>query len=668
MSRDPSERPVDTAQTRDDLLEFFAGEPEDAPAYSPGRRNDVYLELPKLERERLGHDPPPVIEDHVRASIDLVDAREDCGDFALPGLLWLLCRYPESDLLSADLREEIERTALEYIYWFDEPGRQDMFFSTENHQILFHASELLAGQLFPDRTFTNNGRTGEWHRRRAEERADRWLEWRARFGFSEWHSNVYYDEHLLGLAALAAFAEDESIRERSRALIDVMLFEIAIGTFDSTFGTPHGRTYASSIVDPTGETVEPLAYLFWGEGTYENSLSRAAVVLAASDYRVPAVVQRAALDDPEAFESRERHSLDVEDAIEHGLDPKDPENLMFFWGASVGRHRDVIDTSLEECPVTYYRRYRLFERARRYHVDHGDDEDYEPNPVGTALTEANLYTYRTPAYMLSCAQDFRPGRPGWQQHVWQATLPGRAVVFTTHPGTETVSAGNRPNHWHGNGVHPRAAAHENVLVSIHEFDPDGHPDSLAVLTEDLSYPSRPDFTEVLPYTHGFFPRYAFDEWTRRDGWVCGRKGESYVGLYSLVEPEWAEPDDELVETLRPQGAEEGWSPGPYELRAHGTENAWICELGRRETHGSFEAFVDAVGAAPVEGDTSALTYESPTAGTVEFGWDRPFRVGGEPVQLDEYPRFDNPYCRVPFDSTSYEFRCGDDTLALTFDR
>lgn len=667
MSRDSSGPPVDTAQTRHDLLEFFVSEPEDASVYNPSGRGGVYMEVPKLEWELLGNDPPEIIEDNVRASLDTVTTRTDCGDFVLPTLLRLLYRYPNSELLSSALREDIRRAALDYIYWFDEPGKQDMFFSTENHQILFHASELLAGQLFPDRTFTNNGRTGAWHRRHAEEYLDRWLEWRLRFGFSEWHSNVYYDKDLIGLATLAEYADNQSIRDRSRALIHIMLFEIALGCFDNTFGTSHGRTYAGSIVNPTGESVEPLEYLFWGKGTYKDALSQSAVVLAASDYRVPSVIQRVALDEPEEFENRERHSLDVESAIRHGLDPKDPENLMFFWGASIGRHRDVIDTSLDICPAAYYRRYRLFERARRYHVEHGDEADYEPNPVGTALTEANLYTYRTPAYMLSCAQDFRPGRPGWQQHIWQATLPGRAVVFTTHPGTETISEGNRPNHWHGNGIHPRTAAHENVLMSIHDFDSDGHPDSLSVLTDDLSYPSRPDFTEMLPYTHGFFPRYAFDEVTQRNGWVCGRKDDGYVGLYSLVSPEWVEPQDEMVETLRPAEAGEDWDPGPYELRAQGTQNAWVCELGRRDSHGSFDEFVDAVTTARVTGDTTGLSYESPTLGTVEFGWENPFRVDGEPIQLERYPRFDNPYCQVPFDQTRYDIRCGEETLSLAFD-
>ena len=50
-----------------------------------------------------------------------------------------------------------------------------------------------------------------------------------------------------------------------------------------------------------------------------------------------------------------------------------------------------------------------------------------------AMTEVHIQTYRTPDYLLSCAQDYRPGKPGYQQHTWQATLGIDAVLFTEPP-------------------------------------------------------------------------------------------------------------------------------------------------------------------------------------------------------------------------------------------
>lgn len=60
-----------------------------------------------------------------------------------------------------------------------------MCYHTENHQILYHTDELLVGQLFPARIFGNNGAAGAAHIAHARPRVLRWLDDRARFGFSE---------------------------------------------------------------------------------------------------------------------------------------------------------------------------------------------------------------------------------------------------------------------------------------------------------------------------------------------------------------------------------------------------------------------------------------------------------------------------------------------------
>lgn len=68
----------------------------------------------------------------------------------------------------------------------------------------------------------------------------------------------------------------------------------------------------------------------------------------------------------------------------------------------------------------------------------------------TYMPRVNKALYRTRDYMLSTAQDFRKGEHGFQQHIWQATLAPRAIVFTNHPGEYTE--GGRPDLWSGNNV------------------------------------------------------------------------------------------------------------------------------------------------------------------------------------------------------------------------
>ena len=136
---------------------------------------------------------------------------------------------------------------LAFKYWYDEPQPagivDERWYWSENHQILFHTIEYLAGQAFPDETFTNDGTTGRDHMAHAQPLIERWVEQRARYGFSEWYSNVYYQEDLEATVALAEFSDDEALATRGAIASDLVLYDMASHTFDGAFGATHGRTY-----------------------------------------------------------------------------------------------------------------------------------------------------------------------------------------------------------------------------------------------------------------------------------------------------------------------------------------------------------------------------------------------------------------------------------------
>ena len=110
----------------------------------PGRGvSEPFTQFPRLV---LG--VGPLNEALLRAPLNMIHERRDCSDFALSGLLRILYRFGNSPLLTAAMRAEIEDAVLGFCYWYDQPGVRGMCFHTENHQILFHACEVLAGQLF----------------------------------------------------------------------------------------------------------------------------------------------------------------------------------------------------------------------------------------------------------------------------------------------------------------------------------------------------------------------------------------------------------------------------------------------------------------------------------------------------------------------------------------
>lgn len=252
---------------------------------------------------------------------------------------------------------------------------------------------------------------------------------------------------------------------------------------------------------------------------------------------------------------------------------------------------------------------------------------FERDVTRNTRAEANITTYRTPDYMLSAAQDHRKGYGGDQQQLWQATLGRDAVCFTTHPARIHDET---PNYWTGSGSLPRVAQVKNV----------------AVLLYDIS--TRPGLyiTHRMKFTHAWLPRAKFDEVLSRGKWTFARKGDAYLALWSRNATEWADDGE--------------WKD--IELIAYGKRNIWICELGRRATDGEFADFMGRIEGASVETHGLHAIYESPSQGRLEFGWKGSFTQNGVAVEIDEYPRYDNPYTKVAYPAESVLVEHAGETL------
>jgi hypothetical protein len=98
---------------------------------TPGK--DAYTEMIRLA---AGVEPDEAL---IRESARRLDARVDCADFSLNGLLPLLYRFRDSRLWSEDTKRAVESAVLGFKYWPDEPGIDNMCTCTENHQIMFAA-------------------------------------------------------------------------------------------------------------------------------------------------------------------------------------------------------------------------------------------------------------------------------------------------------------------------------------------------------------------------------------------------------------------------------------------------------------------------------------------------------------------------------------------------
>ncbi len=573
-----------------------------------------------------------------------VDAREDTADFTVAALVRMLYLDRADPSLDPDVRAQVEDTVLGFKYWIDEPGDDKMCYWSENHQALYHSNELLAGQLFPDQVFPNAGMTGAEHVEHAERLASRWLDHRGRFGFSEWHSNVYFNEDVPALVNLADFAEDASIRTRAAAVLDLLAFDLATNMYDGHFATPHGRTYESKLLEGLSDSTSEAAWILLGLGDYASTGNFSGTFLATSEgYWPPGLLEDVAADLEPAAEHRQRDGIDVADGPAYGIGYEDHDDII-FWAGMVG----LVAPEVIEGTVAMLDELDLWDGflfgdlpdevrglldiaiATDSLVDLATD--LELLGRGIALESMSTYVYRTPHYQLAGAQDYNPGYWGAQTQMWQATLDGEAYAFTSFPTEFGLDAGGMTfaTTWTGSWL-PRATFERNVGVIQYRREP--VPVADGFLTSD--------------HTHAYFPRERFDEVREEAGWTCGRKGDGYLALYSANPTSWAEDSD-------------------VELDAGGESNVWIVELGSADESGTFDQFVAAITAAGVE-IGEQVTYESPSLGTVTVGWEGPMTVAGEEVDLGPFPRWQNDHAQVEFGDPLTHIERGEMRLELDFE-
>ncbi len=481
---------------------------------------------------------------------DRLQNRGDCSDFALLGMLGALHRFGGNPRFPEDLRARITRAALDFRYWMDEPGSDAMCFHTENHQILFHACEVVAGQLWPDDIFSNAGQTGAWHRQKGGQLALGWLRRRAAEGFQEWDSNVYFEIDVVALAHLADLADDPEVAAMAAIVLDKLLLSLAMNSFRGVFGSTHGRVYSDLIKGGRLELTSGLSRMLWGTGVFNDSIIGTVSLACASRYQLPPAIHDIAVGVEENLWSRERNG---------------------------GRFLPEFDCR---------------------------DGEWEVNKV----------TCKTRDYMLCSAQDFQPGKPGNQTHIWQATFGPDAVAFSTHPVCLAEDGYHRPNFWHGNGVLPRVAQRRDFLVALYELPAD----------------------DWMGFTHAYFPVVHFDEWILRDGWAFSRKAAGYLAIHASCG---------LQPVATACGAME-------ELRSPGRRNVWLCQMGCASQDGAFADFQKAILAAPVGTDGTEVRTRTIRGEEISFSWHGPLRVNGQEERITGFPPYDNNFCRSELNATN----------------
>ncbi len=498
----------------------------------------------------------------VALACTFMENRHDCADFYAVSLLALLARCDRADALRPADRARVEAAFTGFKFWIDEPGLDAMCYFTENHQILFHTAAYLAGQRWPGRVFANSGLTGRQQRDRARRRIEAWILTRLRGGYSEWDSNTYMALDAFALLALVEHAGSARLRGMAEALMHKTLFMLACQSWRGIHGGSHGRCYVEGLKTARVELTSGLQRIAWGLGTFNGETRPTGLLALARRYRVPELIQRIGADMPAALTTRAR---------------------------SQGRYRPHFDMT-------------------------------------PGAWDVNTLTHRTPDGMIAAALDWRPGEPGIQEHLWQATLSTEAVIFTTHPGNSQEHGNARPNFWAGSARLPRVAMHDASVICLYNLALGGG----------------------LGFSHAYFPAAAFDDYSVEGQWAFARVGGGFVAL-------WGDGDLCLTTTGR---------HAYQELRSAGGGRAWVCRLGRAATDGAYGDFCARLRQHAPVADNLTVAWRTPEGSTLAFGWTGAFTVDGRPQPLGGYPHYDNSYTHTALGADAMQLALGGETLTL----
>jgi len=562
---------------------------------------------------------------------------------------------------------EIKDAFLGYRFFMTMPGADSMVLWSENLQIQLAVNEYFTALLWPDAIFTADGKSAAAHLAHAQSRVEIWLRQRWLYGFAEWNSPTYYVEDISPLCLLIDFVPNAQIRERTKIILDLLLYDLAVGQQDGIFSSTAGRCYPAgrriaeiekinkdgtlTLYNSIGAVIEELC----SEGVYAelhgvdgiriqkgspNSILNNFKYRKKDGYVIPPVLRHIALDRNHRV-CRASHGLYLRELRAKGLIGQSDAQIMLQWAMEAFSNPEVLRSTLRYCRAhklfgnANFRELRFFNIPLLRGLLPTLSKWLNLFPNGIALERANTYTYRTPHYLQACAQIYCPKSHGAQQHLWCVNF-GEFAVFAANPYAEF----GRGSHWTGDGVKPFAAQEKNVTLAVYDTRVSGV-----------------KIRKIHRYSQAHFPLALFDavdESKMDGGMIFGEKDGAYIALLAGKPLRFAVGEETARDGLQ-----------KYRLVQEGAVTYWICETGSCETE-SFAAFCERTAQNKREFDGKRLRYYSRGV-PYELTEKAQFFAAGEAQNL-EYKRFDSDFVKGEREAEEYTFLHSGKALHIHFEK
>jgi len=233
---------------------------------------------------KLGRDYKKA-EQIIVEELEGVRQRRDCSDFHFIIILYIYRTF--SHLISEKLKNEMKETMRNYRYWIDEPGDDVMWFFSENHALLFHVCQYVAGECLPDQVFSGSGCTGREMHEKAVGLLNEWFEGFFEEFITEWNSNAYIPVDVLGLGTLYNLTgKNSQIHQKAKKALDMIFYALSINEHKGAVMTSFGRTYEKELKGNYNAGTTGILYVAYNAGY----LTRGAIgylSLILGDYEAP---------------------------------------------------------------------------------------------------------------------------------------------------------------------------------------------------------------------------------------------------------------------------------------------------------------------------------------------------------------------------------------------
>lgn len=569
-------------------------------------------------------------------TLEFIKNEYDCSDFRLVNLIRIL--YEAGDQIPKDYSAKIEDVLFNFRYWWDEPGENSMCYWSENHQILFASAEYLIGQRYPDTVFPSSGLTGKQRMAKAKKRILDWLEMRWNYGFIEFNSGVYYPEDMGALINLIDFAEDEELFEKSRMIMDLLFYDVAVQNIQTMFVTASGRAYQSNRKGGPRETLSGITNYYWGDGKPIKA-GMMYGMMTSEKYKLPTVLTEIAKDSSEVI-IKQSNGMDISELKAEGYYGTDTRSMMMQWGMEAFSNPEVVRNSLahiRNCNMfsnEFLHQFKMLDYSllKWLHLEPMIVNIINPQTNGTAIQKGNTYTYKTKDYSMYSAQNYHPGTYGDQQHIFGLNIKNHFSIFHTHPALPKYKKHHSPNYEVGYGHFPHVAQHKNVSLAIYNI-----PNKKGVMEMDL-----------LDFTRAYFPTHKFDTAFIAGNYVFGKKEETYCAFVGFNDFHYAEyAHNDIIQ--------------------QGKHTFWITEVSSLTEDGSFENFTQRVqnNQWSFTPETLELSYQSNDV-TYDLKFNDDFLVNGKTIDTN-YSRYDSPYITAKKKDKTLAFKFKEKTLFLDFE-